>query len=60
VINIGGTGEGPGGAVGQPDGDPATLVRLNTPEDVAIAPDGTIYVSDLGLSTIRILRREPF
>ena len=60
VINIGGTGEGPGGAVGQPDGSPATLVRLNTPEDVAIAPDGTIYVSDLGLSTIRILRREPF
>ena len=60
VITIGGTGEGPGGAAGLGDDQPATLERINTPEDVAVAPDGTIYVSDLGNGTIRILRREAF
>lgn len=54
------TNEGPGGSAGLGDGVPATLERINTPEDVAVAPDGTIYVSDLGNGTIRILRREPF
>jgi DNA-binding beta-propeller fold protein YncE len=37
VINIGGTGEGPGGSAGLGDGVPATLERINTPEDVAVA-----------------------
>jgi sugar lactone lactonase YvrE len=60
VIVIGGTGEGPSGSAGLGDGNPATLERVNTPEDVAVAPDGTIYVSDLGNQTIRVLRREPF
>jgi sugar lactone lactonase YvrE len=60
VINIAGTGEGPGGAPGLGDGVPATLERVNTPEDVAVAPDGTVYVSDLGNHTIRVLTREGF
>jgi sugar lactone lactonase YvrE len=60
VITIGGTGEGPGGGAGLGDGGPAVLERINTPEDVAVAPDGTVYVSDLGNSTIRILKREPY
>ena len=60
VITIGGTGEDLGGSPGLGDGAPATLDRIITPEDVAVAPDGTVYVSDLGTSLIRILRREPF
>ena len=60
VIVIGGTGEGPSGSAGLGDGNPATLERVNTPEDVAVAPDGTVYVSDLGNQTIRVLKREPF
>jgi sugar lactone lactonase YvrE len=60
VIAIAGTGEGPGGAPGLGDGAPAILDRIQTPEDVAVAPDGTIYVSELGTGRIRILTREPF
>ena len=60
VINIAGTGEGPGGSVGLGDGQIAVHEPVNTPEDVAVAPDGTVYVSDLGNHTIRVLTREPF
>ncbi|MEJ7664500.1 MAG: hypothetical protein WKG07_35800 [Hymenobacter sp.] len=39
-------GTGASGASG--DGGPATAATLNQPSDVVAAPDGTLYISDLG------------
>lgn len=60
VINVAGTGEGPGGTPGLGDGALGIFERVQTPEDVAVAPDGTIYVSDLGTNTIRVITKEAY
>jgi hypothetical protein len=57
IITVAGTGEGPGGSAGRGDGSSRSS-SVNTPEDVAVAPDGTMYVSDLA-RTIRVTR-EPY
>jgi DNA-binding beta-propeller fold protein YncE len=63
VIAIAGTGEGAvGTTVGNPagDGGPGMLAVVGLPEDVAVAPDGRVYFSDLLTGRIRVLTREPF
>jgi hypothetical protein len=40
-----------------PDGTPATETRLNRPTDLALAPDGTLYFSDVYNHCIR--KRDP-
>ena len=63
VIAIAGTGEGASGpTVGNPagDGGQGALAVVGTPEDVAVAPDGRVYFSDLLTGRIRVLTREPF
>src|SRR5690606_4011272 len=34
------------------DGGPATSARLNYPTDVAIGPDGSLYITDVGASRV--------
>ena len=51
---------GDGSGSGTLEGSPATLTAMGCPEDVAVAPDGRIYVSDLLSSSIKVLSRVPF
>lgn len=45
ITTIAGTGD-PGAALG--DGGPATEARVNGPVDVAVGPDGSVYISEFG------------
>lgn len=47
------TAAGTGAAGAQGDGGPAALARLSTPSGVAVAGDGTLYISDTGNNRIR-------
>lgn len=54
VSTLAGTGErGTGG-----DGGPAVEARLSAPSDVALGPDGTLYVAESGSSCIRAIDRD--
>jgi hypothetical protein len=55
-VVIAGTGAG----FGTIDGSPATLTAAPCPEDLAVAPDGKIYFSDILSSAIRVLTRVPY
>jgi sugar lactone lactonase YvrE len=47
-------GTGTAGYTG--DGGPAAAAELDTPSDVAIAPNGTLYIADTNNSAIRIVK----
>jgi len=38
------------------DGGPATAAELNTPSDVAITPNGTLYIADTYNNVVRVVR----
>ncbi|HEY0299802.1 MAG TPA: hypothetical protein VGC36_00600, partial [Rhizomicrobium sp.] len=38
------------------DGGPATEAQLNTPSDVAVAPNGTLYIADTNNNVVRVIR----
>ena len=52
ITTIAGTGEA--GYSG--DGGPATQAQLNTPSDVAVAPNGTIYIADTMNNVVRHIK----
>jgi DNA-binding CsgD family transcriptional regulator/sugar lactone lactonase YvrE len=49
ITTFAGTGE----AGFDGDGGPATLAKLNAPEGVVIAPDGSVYIADTGNHRVR-------
>ena len=49
IVTLAGTGSP--GYTG--DGGPATKAQLNTPSDVAVAPDGAIYIADTKNNVVR-------
>jgi hypothetical protein len=54
IRTIAGDGRpGEGDAVG--DDGPATAAHLNRPTDVAIAPDGDVYIADMGHNRVRVV-----
>jgi RHS repeat-associated protein len=53
IWTVAGTGSLLGGMPFGGDGGPATEVQLNNPNGVAVAPDGTLYISDNGHSRVR-------
>ena len=59
VIAIAGTGNGSSGTPAG-DGGPGLLAEAACPEDLAVAPDGRIYYSDLLTNRIRVLTRVPY
>jgi DNA-binding beta-propeller fold protein YncE len=57
VITIAGTGELDADS---PDDVPGTFAPVSCPADLAVHPDGRLYVADLTAQRIRILVRQPF
>ena len=54
IHTIAGDGQpGESGAIG--DGGPATAAHLNRPTDVALAPNGDVYIADMGHNRIRVV-----
>lgn len=60
LVTIAGTGEKSLTASPSGDGGPALQAQLGCPADVAMGPDGRIYVADLWANRIRVLTRQPF
>ena len=61
IRTVAGTGEvGPAGADGAAigDGGPAAHARLDTPTDIAIAPDGRLFIADMGHHRVRVIDRD--
>jgi RHS repeat-associated protein len=57
ITRIAGTGVGcstPTAACG--DGGPPLTAQLNLPTQVALAPDGTLYIADTGTNRVRMIR----
>ncbi|NNM30376.1 MAG: hypothetical protein HKO57_12720, partial [Akkermansiaceae bacterium] len=56
VAGVGGKGGKALGDVAEGDGGPAKKARFNGMHDLAIAPDGTLYIADTFNNRIRILK----